>query len=90
MVFWKRKKEKPIESEKELFGKEKPGMDFSSLETSAFKPPESFGLAKERDNELILSKLETIIAILKSLDQRITNLERIAREEEPKETKRFY
>ncbi len=48
--------------------------------------PEAFGQAKQasgtRDLELISSKLDTIKALLQSLDSRVTNIERIAKQEE--------
>ncbi len=44
--------------------------------------PQAFGMARDRDTELVLSKLDAIRAMLQSLDQRIASLERIAGAEE--------
>lgn len=41
-------------------------------------PPSATAGSKDRDLELIMSKLDTIKAILTSMDQRIANLETVA------------
>lgn len=99
LKFWKKEEPMvpPLEPRPRGGFSEEPSFSEPSFQPESFhpsSPTSSFGIPPQgssREMDLIISKLDTIRALLASMEQRLANLEKIAgQEEEDLRKKKIY